>query len=98
MDPGQTAQPGTLYLVGTPIGNLEDLTFRARSILASADVIACEDTRHSLQLLGHYRIRRPLVSLHEHNEAGRSAQLLEALRAGKSVALISDAGMPLISD
>ena len=98
MDSGQTAQPGTLYLVGTPIGNLEDLTFRARSILASADVIACEDTRHSLPLLGHYGIRRPLVSLHEHNEAGRSAQLLEALRAGKSVALISDAGMPLISD
>ncbi len=94
----QQAAGGTLYLVGTPIGNLADLTFRARSILASVDVIACEDTRHSLPLLRHYGIRRPLVSLHEHNEAGRSAQMVEELKAGKSVAFISDAGMPLVSD
>jgi 16S rRNA (cytidine1402-2'-O)-methyltransferase len=98
MDQGQSAAPATLYLVGTPIGNLADLTFRARSILASVDVIACEDTRHSRTLLDHHGIRRPLVSLHEHNEAARTAQLLDELRAGRSVALISDAGMPLISD
>lgn len=96
--PVQQATAGTLYLVGTPIGNLADLTFRARSILASADLIACEDTRHSWPLLRHYDIRKPLISLHEHNEAGRSAQLVDELRSGKSVAFISDAGMPLISD
>lgn len=94
----QSATPGTLYLVGTPIGNLADLTFRARGILATVDLIACEDTRHSLPLLKHYGIHKPLVSLHEHNEAGRSQQLLADLRAGRSVALISDAGMPLVSD
>ncbi len=94
----QKAAPGTLHLVGTPIGNLADLTFRAKSILESADLIACEDTRHSLPLLQHYGIRRPLLSLHEHNEASRAGQVIEALRAGKSVALVSDAGMPLISD
>ncbi len=94
----QPATPGALYIVGTPIGNLADLTFRARGILATVDLIACEDTRHSLPLLQHYGIRKPLVSLHEHNEAGRSAQLLADLRAGRSVALISDAGMPLVSD
>jgi 16S rRNA (cytidine1402-2'-O)-methyltransferase len=94
----QTATPGTLYLVGTPIGNLADLTFRAHGILASVDIIACEDTRHSLALLQHYAIRKPLLSLHEHNEAGRSQQLLQELRSGRSIALISDAGMPLVSD
>jgi len=99
MDPvPQSATPGTVYLVGTPIGNLADLTFRARGILATVDLIACEDTRHSMPLLHHYGIRKPLVSLHEHNEAGRTAQLLEEVRAGRSVAVISDAGMPLISD
>jgi 16S rRNA (cytidine1402-2'-O)-methyltransferase len=99
MDPvPQSATPGTLYLVGTPIGNLADLTLRARGILATVDLIACEDTRHSLPLLQHHGIRKPLVSLHEHNEAGRSAQLLDDLRAGRSVAVISDAGMPLVSD
>lgn len=99
MDPvPQSATPGTLYLVGTPIGNLADLTLRARGILATVDLIACEDTRHSLPLLQHHGIRKPLVSLHEHNEAGRSVQLLDDLRAGRSVAVISDAGMPLVSD
>jgi len=99
MDPvPQPATPGTLYLVGTPLGNLADLTFRARGILATVDVIACEDTRHSLPLLHHYGIRKPLVSLHEHNEAGRSQQILSDLLAGRSVAVISDAGMPLVSD
>ncbi len=96
--PLQTAEPGTLYLVGTPIGNLADLTFRAKSILETVDLIACEDTRHSLPLLLHYGIRKPLISLHEHNEAGRSVQMTAELQAGKSVAFISDAGMPLISD
>jgi 16S rRNA (cytidine1402-2'-O)-methyltransferase len=94
----QTASPGTLYLVGTPIGNLADLTYRAHGILSSVDLIACEDTRHSLPLLTHYGIRKPLLSLHEHNEAGRSQQILEELRAGRSLAVISDAGMPLVSD
>lgn len=98
MEPAQTAQPGTLYLVGTPLGNLADLTFRARSILETVDIIACEDTRRSLSLLSHYGIRKPLLSLHEHNEAARTQQLLAALQEGKSAALISDAGMPLISD
>ena len=90
--------PGTLYIVATPIGNLGDLTFRAKAVLEGVDVIACEDTRHSQRLLGHYEIRKPLVSLHEHNEAMRSAQMLADLQNGRSVAYISDAGMPGISD
>lgn len=93
-----SAQPGRLYIVATPIGNLGDLTIRARDLLASVDVIACEDTRHSLVLLRHYDIRKPLVSLREHNEAAGSARLIEDLRAGKSVAYMSDAGMPGVSD
>jgi len=99
MDPvPQSATPGTLYLVGTPLGNLADLTLRARGILSTVDLIACEDTRHSQPLLHHHGVRKPLLSLHEHNEAARSQQLLAELRDGKSVALISDAGMPLVSD
>ncbi len=90
--------PGTLYVVATPIGNLGDLTFRAKATLDAVDVIACEDTRHSQKLLGHYEIRKPLISLHEHNEAMRSAQLLGDLKHGRTVAYISDAGMPGISD
>ncbi|MFN0104950.1 MAG: 16S rRNA (cytidine(1402)-2'-O)-methyltransferase [Bryobacteraceae bacterium] len=91
--------PAALYLVATPIGNLEDITVRALRILKD-DVhrIACEDTRHSRKLLDHYGIEKPLVSYHEHNERERGEELLAALRAGERIALISDAGTPLISD
>ncbi|MEP6821840.1 MAG: 16S rRNA (cytidine(1402)-2'-O)-methyltransferase [Chthoniobacterales bacterium] len=87
-----------LYVIGTPIGNLDDITLRALQALKSADVIAAEDTRHSGNLLRHFEIRKPLVSYHEHNEAMRTAELAERLAAGETVALISDAGMPGISD
>jgi 16S rRNA (cytidine1402-2'-O)-methyltransferase len=87
-----------LYLVATPIGNLGDITLRALEILKSADLIAAEDTRHSGNLLRHYAIGRPLVSYHEHNEAMRTAELLERLKAGGRIAVITDAGMPGISD
>lgn len=89
----------SLYLIATPIGNLEDITLRALRILRDeADVIACEDTRQTKKLLAHYEIRKPLLSYHEHNEAARAAEILERLRLGESVALVSDAGTPLISD
>jgi len=87
-----------LYLVPTPIGNLGDITLRAIEALKAADVIACEDTRHSLHLLNHLEIHKPLVSYHEHNEARRTAELIERLRQGATVAIITDAGMPGISD
>lgn len=87
-----------LYVVGTPIGNLDDITQRALQILRSADLIAAEDTRHSGNLLRHFEIRKPLVSYHEHNEAMRTAELTERLAAGETVALITDAGMPGLSD
>ncbi|HWQ35784.1 MAG TPA: 16S rRNA (cytidine(1402)-2'-O)-methyltransferase [Blastocatellia bacterium] len=87
-----------LYLVATPIGNLEDITLRALRVLKEADLIACEDTRHSRRLLDHYGISRPLISYHEHNEQTRAAELTERLRRGESIAVISDAGMPGISD
>lgn len=90
--------PGTLYLIATPIGNLEDLTFRALRILKEVDLVAAEDTRHSRKLFSHYGITTPLTSYFQHNEVGKGEQLLEALRQGKSVALISDAGTPAISD
>lgn len=90
--------PGTLYVVATPIGNLEDMTFRAVRILKEADVIACEDTRQTRKLLDHYEIRKPLVSYHEFNEAERTAELMTRMQTGEVVALVSDAGMPLISD
>ena len=90
--------PGILYLVASPIGNLEDITFRAVRVLKECDLIACEDTRHSLKLLNHYGIEKPLVSYHDHNEAARSAELIGRLREGSSVALLSDAGMPLVAD
>ena len=87
-----------LYVVATPIGNLGDITLRALECLKSADVIAAEDTRHSSLMLRHFDIKKPLVSFHEHNEAMRTAQLIERLAAGENVALITDAGMPGLSD
>jgi 16S rRNA (cytidine1402-2'-O)-methyltransferase len=104
----QTADPGDallelgclsmLYVVATPIGNLGDITLRALEILKSADLVAAEDTRHSGNLLRHYGIEKPMVSYHEHNEAMRTAQLVERLAAGENIALITDAGLPGISD
>lgn len=90
--------PGTLYVVSTPIGNLEDLTFRAVRVLSEVDVIACEDTRHSRKLLNHYGIKTKTVSYHEHNEAERAGELVKSIKSGLAVALISDAGTPGISD
>ncbi|MGH9481371.1 MAG: 16S rRNA (cytidine(1402)-2'-O)-methyltransferase [Terriglobales bacterium] len=90
--------PGVLYLVATPIGNLEDLTYRAARVLREVDLIACEDTRHSRILLDHYGIRRPTLSYYRENEAARSAEILRRLRGGENVALVSDAGTPLLSD
>ena len=87
-----------LYVVATPIGNLDDITLRALEALKLADVIAAEDTRHSGNLLRHFGIRKPLVSYHEHNEAMRTAELVERLAAGETVALVTDAGMPGLSD
>ena len=89
---------GCLYLVGTPIGNLEDITLRALRILKEVDLIACEDTRHTQKLLNHYDIAKTLVSYHEHNEMTRSPELLIKLEDGAKIALVSDAGMPLVSD
>lgn len=87
-----------MRVVATPIGNLGDLTSRAREALASADVVAAEDTRHTAQLLRHLGLERPLVSLHEHNEASRVPALIARLQAGDNIALVSDAGTPLLSD
>lgn len=85
-------------MVATPIGNLQDMTFRAVEILRTVDIIACEDTRHSIKLLNHFRISNKLVSYHDHNENERSDELIDKILAGSSVALISDAGTPAISD
>ncbi len=92
------AKTGTLYVVATPIGNLEDITLRALRVLREVDLIAAEDTRHTSKLLQHYGIRKPLVSYHEHNEARRVPELVAQLRSGRSVALVSDSGMPGVSD
>jgi len=89
---------GTLYLVATPIGNLQDFTFRAVDTLKSVGVIACEDTRHTKKLLNHFGISNKLVSYHEHNETERAEELIEVLRSGTSVAVVSDAGTPGICD
>ncbi len=89
---------GTLYIVATPIGNLEDISLRALRVLKEADLIACEDTRHTRKLLAHYQISKPTVSYHQHNERERSAELIKKLDAGASIALVSDAGTPLVSD
>ena len=89
---------GTLYLVATPIGNLDDMTYRGVRVLKEVDLIACEDTRHTRHLLDHFGIDRPTISYHEHNEPQRSASLIVRLEAGATIALVSDAGTPLISD
>lgn len=96
--PGTTAEAGVLYVVSTPIGNLEDITLRALRILGSVDVIAAEDTRHTRKLLTHHGLARALVSYHDHNEVGQAPRLLAMLQAGKSIALVTDAGTPGIAD
>jgi len=92
---GGEALSGTLYLVATPIGNLEDITFRAVRLLKEADLIACEDTRQTRKLLDHYEIAKPTTSYHEHNEIERTLELIAKLQGGATIALVSDAGMPL---
>lgn len=89
---------GTLYLVATPIGNLQDFTFRAIETLKKVDLIACEDTRHTRKLLNHYDIKNKLVSYHEHNETVRAEEFSELLESGKSIAVVTDAGTPAICD
>lgn len=89
---------GTLYIVGTPIGNLEDTTFRAIKTLQEVDLIAAEDTRHTSKLLQHFQILTPQLSYHQHNEQSRIPELIEKLNQGKTIALVTDAGMPAISD
>jgi len=90
--------PGRLYVVATPIGNLEDITYRAVRVLGEVDLIACEDTRQTRKLLDHYGIRKPAVSYHDHNESERAEELAPKMLAGASIALVSDAGEPLVSD
>jgi 16S rRNA (cytidine1402-2'-O)-methyltransferase len=87
-----------LYLVATPIGNLEDITLRALRILKEVDLIACEDTRHTRRLLDHYGVATPTISYHEHNESSRAAELVERLARGESIAIVTDAGTPGVSD
>ena len=95
---GSTAEPGTFYVVATPIGNLEDVTLRALHILESVDTIAAEDTRRTRHLLTHYGISRPLMSYHDHNKVRQAPRVLSLLQAGQSVALVTDAGTPGIAD
>lgn len=89
---------GRIYLVATPIGNLEDMTFRAISVLKEVDIIAAEDTRHTLKLLNYYQISRPLISYHRHNEVVKADMLIEKVLQGQSIAIVTDAGTPGISD
>ena len=91
-------QPRTLYIVGTPIGNLEDITYRAVRVLQNVDLIAAEDTRHTGKLLHHFQVKAPQISYHDHNRHSRHPEILEHLTAGKAIALVTDAGMPGISD
>jgi 16S rRNA (cytidine1402-2'-O)-methyltransferase len=93
-----SSESGKLFIVGTPIGNMEDITLRALRVLREADLVAAEDTRHTAHLLARYEISKPLVSYHEFNEAKRTAELLEKLQQGRHIALVSDAGMPTVSD
>src|ERR1700722_5147958 len=93
-----TEPTGCLYVVSTPIGNLEDITLRALRVLKEADLIACEDTRQTLKLLSHFDISKRLVSYHEHNEITRAPEIVIELEQGAKVALVSDAGTPTISD
>lgn len=97
-NPSLTAQPGTLYVVATPIGNLADLTIRAQAILAGVDLIASEDTRTTGGMLSRLGLHKPLVAYHEHNEAAAALTLADQIAAGKSVAVVSDAGTPGLSD
>ena len=92
------AECGVLYLVATPIGNLEDMTYRAVRVLSEADLIAAEDTRGSIKLLNHFGIHTPMTSYHEHNKTSKAKTLVEAMLGGKNVACITDAGTPGISD
>ena len=94
----ETNKTGTLYICATPIGNLEDITYRAVRILSEADMIYCEDTRRTLKLLNHLNIKKPLFSYYLHNSAMRDGEIIEKLTRGAKIALVSDAGMPLISD
>ena len=94
----QKLNPGTLYVVGTPIGNLEDITLRAIRILKSVDLIAAEDTRHTAKLLNYFQVATPRISYHQHNYAIRQDELVDKLKLGNTIALVSDAGMPGISD
>ena len=89
---------GKIYLVPTPIGNLGDITLRALEVLKSVDLIAAEDTRQSLKLLNHFNIKKSLISYHKHNEQGKSEELIDRVRNGENIAVISDAGTPGISD
>jgi 16S rRNA (cytidine1402-2'-O)-methyltransferase len=101
MDPledSTNGSKGKLFIVGTPIGNLEDITLRAIRILKEVDLIACEDTRRTQQLLNHYQIHTPTLSYHEHNEMTRAPELVIKLEEGNNIALVSDAGMPVVSD
>lgn len=89
---------GTIYLVATPIGNLEDMTFRAIKILEQVDLIAAEDTRHTLKLLNHFEIKKPLISYHRHNEEIKTQEIIEKVLQGQNIAIVTDAGTPGISD
>jgi 16S rRNA (cytidine1402-2'-O)-methyltransferase len=94
----QTVKPGCLYMVATPLGNLDDITYRAVEVLRAVDVIACEDTRHSRRLFARYEIHTELISYHEHNESTAAERIASMLSSGESVALVTDAGTPGISD